>query len=230
MKRRLILCVIALLTLNLIVQSQTIQKSDSVVINGKARYLKGDLKILLARNANYPTEQLSPTLGASGEGDVILSLVIHSSGKADILSIVSSPDKSFSASSIFAFNKLEEEWSPARISNEPVDKNYLIVFRYRKYFNIQPYDYKGRIEHFMSKQKYKEALRLLSNAINDNKYDWELFASRSKVKQILGDAEGAKSDELTAAKLDDEILSVVDVVAIGVTRTRVVGVVGAVRH
>lgn len=175
--------------------------------------------------SNYPTGQLRPNLGASGEGDVVLSLVIHTNGKSDILAIVSSPDISFSASSMVAFNKLEDEWSPARINNTPTDKNYLIVFRYRKYLDIQPYDYKGRIEHFMSKQKYKEALRLLSNAINDNKYDRELFALRSKVKQILGDAEGAKSDELTAAKLNDEILALITVQVVGSSTKRVVGVV-----
>lgn len=222
MKKRLILCVIALLTLNLITHSQTVQKLDSTVLYEKARYLKGDLSILLGRNANYPTEQLRSNLGASGEGDVVLSLVIHANGKSDFLSIVSSPDRSFSASSIFALNKLEDEWSPARINNTPTDKNYLIVFRYRKYLDIQPYDYKGRIEHYMSKQKYKEALRLLSNAINDNKYDQKLFALRSQVKQILGDTEGAKSDELTAAKLNDEILALITVQVVGSSTKRAV--------
>jgi len=221
MKKRLFLCIIALLALSQIAHSQTIQKSDSVV-NEKASYLKGDLTILLARNTNYPTGQLNPNLGASGEGDVVLSLVIHANGKSDILAIVSSPDISFSTSSMVAFNKLEDEWSPARKNNTPTDRNYLIVFRYRKYLDIKPYDYQERIAHSMSKQKYKEALRLLSNAIHDNKYDKKLFALRSKVKQILGDVEGAKSDELTAAKLDDEILALITVKVVGISTKRVV--------
>ncbi|MCX6219836.1 MAG: hypothetical protein NTZ69_02470 [Bacteroidia bacterium] len=224
MKKRLILCVIALLTLNLIVQSQTVQKSDSIVGKKKARHSTEEVTKFLFKNTRYPVEQLGTN---AGEGDVVLSLVIHANGKSDILAIVSSPDKTFSTSSLVAFNKLEDKWSPARINNTPTDKNYLIIFRYRKYLDTQPFDYKDRIEHLMSKQKYKEALRQLSNAINDNKYDWELFALCSKVKQMLGDVEGAKSDELTAAKLDDEILSVVNVEAIGVTRTKVVRVVGS---
>jgi hypothetical protein len=52
----------------------------------------------------------------------------------------------------------------------------------------------------------------------DNKYDFELFESRSKVKEILGDTEGAKNDQLISLKLNDEIMSVIDVIGIGVTR------------
>jgi hypothetical protein len=221
MKKRLILCVVTLLVLSQIAYSQAVQRSDSVV-NGKASYLKGDLAVLLTRNTNYPFGQLSANPGAGGEGDVVLSLVIHANGKSDVLSVVSSPDISFSTSSIVAYTKLEDAWAPATINKVPTDKNYLIVFRYKKYLDSQPYDYKRKIEESMSKQKYKEALRLLSNAIHDNKYDRELFTMRSKVKQILNDVEGAKSDELTATKLNDEILAVVTVQVIGRSTKRVV--------
>lgn len=224
LRKRLGIFCLLFFCLNLIVLSTTIQKSDSLVNSSKAKYLKGDLMALLAKNTNYPTDQLQSNMGGSGEGDVILSLTIHKDGKSEFLKIVSSPDKSFSASSIIAFSKLADEWSPAKISNESVDKNYLIVFRYRKYMDTQPIDYTGRIEKYLSKQKYKEALRLLNNAINDNKYDQKLFESRSKVKQLLGDIEGAKTDEVTANKLNDEFLSLVTVQVFGRTTTRVIGV------
>jgi hypothetical protein len=223
MRKRLAIFGLAFFCFKLIVLSQTIQTSDSMANNLKAKYLKGDLTALLAKNANYPTDQLQSNIGGSGEGDVILSLSIHKDGKSEFLKIVSSPNISFATNSLVALNKLDDAWSPARLNNEPIDKNYFIVFRYRKYLDIQPIDYKGRIEKSLSKQKYKEALRLLNNAINDNKYDGKLFESRSKVKQSLGDTEGAKFDELTANKLDDEILSLVIVQVFGRTTKRVIG-------
>jgi hypothetical protein len=220
MRKRIVSLAILLFGLILIAQSQTVPKSDSIVVNMKARYLKGDLTILLSRNTNYPTEKLQPNSGGKGEGDVILSVAIHKEGKSEFLTVVSSPDQAFTTSAVLAFNKLEDEWSPAIINNDPVDKNYLIVFRYRKYMDIQPYDYKGRIKDLLSKQKYKEALKTLNRAINDNKYSKELLESRAKVKRILGDSEGAEVDELAATKLNDEILSLITVQVVGVSTRR----------
>ena len=96
----------------------------------------------------------------------------------------------------------------------------MIVFRFRKYLDTQPYDHKGKIAQLLSREKYKEALKQLSRAINDNKYDSELFDSRSKVRQILGDAEGATADKLASIRLSEEILSLVEVRVMGISTTK----------
>lgn len=220
MRKRIISLGIMLFVLCLMAQSRTVPNADSAAVNKKAQYLNGNLTILLSRNTNYPTEKLGPNSGGKGEGDVILSVVIHKEGKSEFLAVVSSPDLAFTTSAVLAFNKLEEEWSPAIIDNAPADKNYLIVFRFRKYLDVQPYDYKGRIKDLLSRQKYKEALKTLTRAINDNKYSKEFLGSRAKVKQILGDVEGALADELAAKKLDDEILSLITVQVVGFSTRR----------
>ncbi len=207
------------LSLTLLASGQQAQKPDSILPNRKAVNAYGDVSKLLAKNANFPVEQLGPNVSGS-EGDVVLSLVIGKNGKSDSLSIVSSVGKSFSTSAIVAFGKLPDEWSPAIINHQPVDKRYLLVFRYRKYLDTQPYDYKSKVAQLLSREKYKEALKQLSRAINDNKYDSELFESRSKVRQILGDVEGANADKLVSLRLSEEILSLVEVKVMGISSTK----------
>jgi hypothetical protein len=207
------------LSLTLLASGQQAQKPDSILPNRKAVNAYGDVSKLLAQNANFPVEQLGPNVSGS-EGDVVLSLVIGKNGKSDSLSIVSSVGKSFSTSAIVAFSKLPDDWSPAIINNQPADKRYLLVFRYRKYMDTQPYDYKGKIKQLLSREKYKEALKQLNRAINDNKYDSELFESRSKVRQILGDVGGANADKLVSLRLSEEILSLVEVKVMGISSTK----------
>lgn len=218
MKKRLIIAM-TYLSLALIVNGQQDHKPDSIMPNKKAVNAFGEVSKLLAKNANYPVDQLGPNVSGS-EGDVILSLVIRKSGKSDSLTIVSSVGKSFSTSALVAFSKLPDEWKPAIINNEPVDKRYLIVFRFRKYLDTQPYDHKGKIAQLLSREKYKEALKQLNRAINDNKYDSELFDSRSRVRQILGDVEGATADKLASIRLSEEILSLVEVRVMGISTTK----------
>jgi len=218
MNKRLIIA-LTFLSFAPLVNGQQEHKPDSILPNKKAMNVFGDVTKLLAKNANFPVDQLGPNVSGS-EGDVVLSLVIGKNGKSDSLSIVSSVGKSFSASAIVAFSKLPDEWKPALSNNEPVDKHYLIVFRFRKYLDTQPYDYKGKIVQLMSREKYKEALKQLNRAINDNKYDSELFDSRSKVKQLLGDEEGATADSLTSMRLSEEVLSLVEVRVMGFSTTK----------
>lgn len=205
----------------LVVNGQQEPKQDSINVNKKAVNAFGDVTKLLAKNTNYPVARLGPRVYGD-EGDVLLSLWIRKSGKSDSLSIVSSVGLSFSTSAMVAFSKLPDEWHPAILNGEPVDKRYLIVFRFRKYLNTQPYDYKGKIEQLLTKGKYKMALKQLNSAIHDNKYDSKLFDSRAKAKQFLGDEEGAKADHLASKLLQEEILALVEINVVGVTTTKTV--------
>ena len=70
-------------------------------------------------------------------------------------------------------------------------------------------------------------LKALNSGIEDNKYDYELYEFRSKVKEMLGDIEGAKNDQLNSLRLKVEIMSIIDVTEpivrridkLGVTKT-----------
>jgi len=133
------------------------------------------------------------------------------------LKVFSSPDKILSTSSITSFNNLGNEWSPCINNGIPIDKEYLIVFKYRIYLNTQPSNDNEKAERFVKKQKYDKALKYIDAAIIENPFGYKLFDTRSKIKEMLGDTEGAKKDSEQSSRLQNEIITLVDVIAIGVT-------------
>jgi TonB family protein len=218
MKKTTILFIALFTSLNTVVFSQTTQKPDSVQTFEKARYLKESLTRYLYKIVRYPEAALTKNI----QGDVVLSLIITRNGRLDSLAIIKSKDFSLSTSAIVAINSLEEQWSPTSINGSPVDRKYLIIFRYRIYLDIQPADYKTKAVEYFEEQKYEKALKLFNKSIKDNQYDFELFEFRSRIKEILGDSEGSKQDFITSANLKNEVMSVVNVYARGVTNKRTV--------
>ncbi len=215
MKNFSILFIITFLLLNNVVKGQASKETDTTSTIENAHYLNGDLSKLLPLNIKYPLNALRNNI----EGDVIISLLINKHGKLDSLNILISPDIMLSTSSITPFEDLENEWSPCKINGIPINKKYLIVFRYRIYMNTEPPEYKKQAEKYFEKQKYKKALRFYNSAIKDNEYDYELFKNRSEIKELLGDIEGSKQDSLEATRIKNGIISCVDVTVVGIHRT-----------
>ncbi len=218
MKKTAFLFVILFSSLNTIINCQTTQKPDTVQAFEKARYLKENLTRYLFKIVKYPETALTKNI----QGDVVLSYIITKNGKSDSLAIAESKDFSLSTSAIVAINSLEEQWSPTRINGNPVDRKYLIIFRYRIFLDIQPTDYKIKAIEYYNEQKYEKALKLFNKAIKDNQYDFELFGYRSKIKEILGDSEGSKQDYITSINLKNEVMSIVNVYAKGVRTIRTI--------
>lgn len=217
MKKSLFLSVFLLLIAAVIANSQTTPATQKAAVNQKARYLKEDLKAFLTRNTLYPREGLSNNI----EGDVVLSFVINKEGRMDSLTIENSADNSLAVSAVTAFTKVSDhEWSPARVNDQPVDQKYKVVFRFRQFFDTEPYDYKAQAWRLFDKEKYEKALKVYNEGIEDNQYDVAMFEERSRVKKILGDTEGSQLDHAIAAALKEEIMTVVNINA--VARTRVV--------
>ena len=196
------------------VNGQTIQKPDSTSTIVKAEFLKENLTTFLHKNTKYPGSALQNNI----EGDVILSFVIRKDGKLDSLLAISSPDMVLSRSAFESFKLTDGKWSPTVDDNGPIDKKYLIVFRYRMSMNIGPTDYKADADGYFKKQKFEKALKNYNRAIEDNQYDAEAFESRAKVKEKLGELEGSKQDYKTSQLLKNEIMTYVDVIAVGVRR------------
>jgi len=214
MIRKLILVVLVLHAIFMDSNSQIIQQPDSGIKAEKAKYLKGDLDKILATNAKYPeTELVNGT-----QGDVVFSFHINKNGNLENFATVKSADVSLLNSSKLAINSLDGEWNPARLNDAPIDKKYLIVFRFRVYIDTKPYDYKGQGKKLVEKQKYEKALKNFNFGIENNKYDFELYELRSKMKELLGDMDGAKNDQIIALNLKDEIMSIIDISVIGVRR------------
>jgi len=216
MKKTTILLIATSLLFTLSTKSQNISESSSSSIIENAKYLNGDLTELLSSKVRYPKEGAMNNI----QGDVIVSFVISKNGTLDSLVISLSPDISLSTASILSMNFLEDKWSPCIMGNDPIDKKYCIVFRYRMYLDAKPPSNENTAVKAFEKQKFEKSLKLYNKAIKDNQYDSKLYDSRSIVKEIIGDHEGAKQDQLTSFQLKNEVIAIINVIAIGVTRTR----------
>jgi hypothetical protein len=214
-KKRALVAVLASLTFFLYSNSQIVKKPDLIIRYEKAKYLKQDLNKFLSTHTEYPFTEMTSMIN----GDVVFSFIITWNGTLESLALIDYPNASFLNSSKNAINLLDGEWSPAKLNNVPVDKKYLIVFRFRVYFERKPFDYKAQGRKLFEKQKYERALKTINSGIEDNKYDYELYDLRSKVKEMLGDIAGAKEDQLRSFSLKDEIMSIIDITVIGVKRT-----------
>jgi hypothetical protein len=221
MKQTIIAFIYLMFCLDL--NSQTVPKPDSSVV--QAKYLKGDLTGFLSGQVKYDAEALRLNI----YGDVLFSFTINKDGRLVNLNLQSSPDFGLTNSSMTAMKTIVEGWSPALINNVPADKKYLIVFRYRIYLNTTPRDYSREVNKLIEKGKYERALTLCREATASNMYDFSMVELRSQIKEKLGDIEGAKNDRQAALKLREEIITVVNVYAIGVTRRVAVEVGSEIR-
>ncbi|HLN21020.1 MAG TPA: energy transducer TonB, partial [Bacteroidales bacterium] len=202
---------LAIVIISMPCNSQSIQK---------AKYLKEDLDRYLLINTKYPDEAMISNI----QGDVVYSFTVNKIGRLENLALMNYPKELLLNSSRTSMSSLSGEWKPALINDNPVDKKYQIVFRFRIYFDTKPYDYKGQSKKLVEKQKNEKALKALDDGIEDNNYDYELYYLRSKVKTLLGDSEGSKKDEDISNNLKDEIMTIVDVTPMLVRRTVPLGV------
>ena len=199
----------------IILKAQTSKDSETNAEIVQAKYLKEDLDKLLAKNTIFPIEAFKNKI----QGDVIVSITIDKNGNLDNLDLVSSANKIFSSSAIVAFDNVENEWSSCQVDGVSVSKTYLIVFRYRLYENALPPSDKKIAEKLVKKEKYKKALKYYNRLISDNQYDYEFFEMRSKVKEKLGDSDGALMDTEQASRLKNEIISLVNIEGLVKIRT-----------
>ena len=213
MQKTTFIIIALLFGLNYITKSQANNTESNPNIEN-ARYLEEDLTKLLQKKITYPLQALRNGI----QGDVIVSFIVDKFGNLDSLNVAFSPDIILSTSSVVAIDQLENNWNPCKINGQPVDKKYNIAFRYRMYLDTQPPNYKKSAEKFVEKQKYEKALRFYNKALKYNKFDYRLFESRSKIKVILNDVEGSKIDFQESIRLQNEIISVVDIIVIGITR------------
>jgi TonB family protein len=215
MRKFLVIFSFVFLTLHLSGFSQIVVKIDSVTYE-KAKYLKGDLARFLSQNAKYPIYKQVNSYDNS-QGDVIYSFVINKTGKLENLQLESSTEYTLEESAKEVLKKLDEKWIPTKINHIPIDKKYKIIFRFRLYLDAQPPEYKEEIESLVKRHKYDKAIKLYDKQIYYNTFDFELFAERSKLKEKSGDKIGAIEDYKWADKLNDEYMTVVNVIAVGIT-------------
>lgn len=206
--RNLILFIVVFLTNYHMTKAQTMIQ--------KAKYEEGDHRQLIYETVKYPITAIRANI----EGDVILSMRISSAGLMDSLNLVQSPNQLLTYSALTAMEALSGNWTPTVMDDQPISKNYLMVFRFRKYLNSAPVDYVGKIESFIKKAKFSKALKFAHEAIDDNPFSARLLRLRSIIYKNIERQEDSQNDFNKADLLDREIMSVIDILALGkVTRT-----------
>ena len=180
----------------------------------KARYLDGDLKESIYQVVKYPFESIN----ADNQGDVTLSLQMTKDGKMDSLTLFGSPHQSLTVSALTAMDAINGTWQPATMDSNPIDKNYLIIFRYGKFLNSEPPNYTEKINSLLKREKFAKALKVANSAIIDNRFNAQFFKLRSIIFKNLDQVETSEEDLNQAMLLDSEILAVIDVLALGKSR------------
>lgn len=180
---------------------------------------KDEINIFLMKNTVYPMKCLKSGIA----GDVVFSLTINKAGLLDSLALVISPNESLTTNSFESLIKLAKKWRPVNNDSIEIDKKYVIVFRYRIFMDNVPPDYFDRAKKSIAKQKYEKALKLLDKAVENNIYERQFYLARSEVKKKLGDEKGVAEDLSVVKRLDNNILSIVNIIAIGKSRSVKVG-------
>ena len=207
-----------MLAFSINLNSQVIQLIDSNTVVEKASYMGGDLRKLLSESIEYPVPALKDRIG----GDVVFSFIVNKEGSTTNPELVGYPNHLLSVCSVASFSKLNGLWVPAKINSSPIDKKYTIVFRYRIFMDTKPYDYSDQIKRNLNNKKYEKVIKLYDRQVEDNPFDYALYESRAKVKDLAGDANGAREDRLKSKKIYNEILSVINVYTFGTTGYRVI--------
>ncbi|PZX53168.1 energy transducer TonB [Algoriphagus chordae] len=173
----------------------------------KATYSKGNLISILGQDLIYPKEA-----AANGsQGDVIYLLRIDKSGKLTKVEAIERVSDDLSNQTDEAIANLNEAWSPSKVHGNAVDREYLLVFSYKIYYNSLPVDYHEMAKKFEDKGKPEKAVRTYNDAIKNYPFEPIYYTMRAKYKKDMGDEEGAKADELMAEKMNMEILAVVEI-------------------
>lgn len=217
MIKRVVFLLLPFLTVCILSHGQVKNVADSTNAVQKPEFQNGNLDEFLAKICKYPADAIE----RNAQGDVVVSFTIDKNSRILNVKIESSPDNSLSSSSLDAIKPLDKVLMPALNGGAPVDKSYLIVFRYRIYLDSEPIDYNAQALKASEKQKYDKALNLYDKAIKDNIYNFRLFESRAVIKEKLGDFDGANEDKMTSIKLQEEILTIVVISLHGVVRKAV---------
>lgn len=173
----------------------------------KATYSKGNLLTILSQDLIYPEDAAMN----GTQGDVTFILKIDKEGK-----LVSSVPKERVSDELAkqaeeAIGKLTADWKPSKVHGEAVDREYLLVFSYKIFYNYLPVGHHAMAKKFEDKEKPEKAVRTYDDAIKNYPFEPVYYSMRVKYKNEVGDSEGAEADRLMAEKLNMEVLAVVEI-------------------
>lgn len=213
MKKALILFLFIFSGFSVGLKSQDMQMDDSTKNDKKAVYLNENLPKFMTATI-YPRAAIESNI----QGNVVIAFTILKDGKMDNIKVLSSPDRSLSASSLDALKIIGDGWSPCISNGIPIDKEYYIVFRYRISSDTPPSVANESIIRAIKNKKYEKALKYINAEIKENPFDYKLFDARSKIYELLGDNDNAKKDTEQYNLLKNNVMDAVDVIVVTTTR------------
>lgn len=173
----------------------------------KATYTKGNLLTILSHELTYDKQAAMN----GTQGDVTFLLKIDKEGK-----LISAVPKERVSNELAkqaeeAIGKLTGDWKPSKVHGKPVDREYILVFSYKIFYNALPLDYHAMAKKFEDKGKLDKAVRTYDDAIKMYPFEPVYYTMRAKYKDDLGDTAGAEADKIKAEKLNMEVLAVVEI-------------------
>ena len=194
------------------------QDTMSAVDFKDATFIPGNLGSFIAKHVKYPNISL-----VNGEdGYVIISFVIGADGKIGTIESFINNNSILNYSSIEAIKKTAGQWQAATLNNEPVEKEYKVVFNYKISPNQNSSGYLQKANKFLKKAKYEKALKFYDKTIEDNKFLAGAYLSRSQVKNTLGDIKGAEEDLKTFKNYTDKFLLSITVRAVAQPQSNII--------
>src|SRR5690606_30134454 len=121
----------------------------------KATYTNGDLISVLGQDLIYPQDAAVNDT----QGDVIYLITIDQAGKLASYVAKERVSDKLAKQAEEAIKRLTAEWKPTTINGNPVDREYLVVFSYKIFYNSLPLDYHAMAKKFEDKGKLDKAVR-----------------------------------------------------------------------
>lgn len=205
--KAMLLTFLALVSFSFCSFAQTPFDPDKEASMVKATYKPGNLVTILGKDLTYPIEA-----SANGtQGNVLFVVTIDETGQLTSVKTKQRISDQLVAQSEEAIRNLTGKWSPTKINEELVTRDYLIVFAYKIYYNTLPVDYFSAASKYEKKGKLKKAIKTYDTAIENNPYEPTYYKMRASIKNASEDEKGAEEDKLLAEKMNMEVLAVIQI-------------------
>lgn len=178
----------------------------------KARYA-GEFPKVIYETVRYPIESLK----VQEQGEVIISLDITSEGDLRNMKVIQAASPFLAKSALESMSTLNGKWTPTHINGQPVSHPYLLVFNFRIYLEKPPNTIQI-IEKLIRKGKHEKAVKKLSLEINSNSKSANLYKLRAAQYEALGKEMESDQDLERQIMLDQQVLEVISVKALGKSR------------
>ncbi len=172
---------------------------------------------LITRQIKYPIEAIR----AKKEGAVVVLLSTNEDGALSDIILKEETVPFFDKQVLNAVESMRDFWTPEMLEGKTPGEPYLLVFNFIMILegNTKEDQIKSAIS-LIRKGKPEKAFKIVNRVVNENPYDIQSLTLRSQIHRQLGNEEESTEDLLAYQKLQESVLSQVDIKAFQGTSTR----------